>query len=81
MSLLDSVGMHVSLTSVDDKGHTDMLFPTNTTDDVVIDEDGNTLKEYVVTVDTANSKSPMTGTQIKEDTVPTSALNAILGVS
>ena len=43
--LLDTIGKHLQFIKLDNKGNEQLLFPVNTSDDVIIDEEGNTLKD------------------------------------
>lgn len=68
--LLSDLGHHIQLTKVDDKKNEKMLFPINTKDDVLIDEEGNTLSEYIPTIAESEEDetvgSPMTAIQDSE---------------
>ena len=59
--LLHELGHHVQLTKIDGNQQEKFIFPTNTSDDVVIDEEGTTLKNYVpsITTDLSVQGKPM----------------------
>jgi hypothetical protein len=85
MALLSSIGKHVELNPVEKNGDTYTIFPLNTAEDVVVNENGDTLDNYLPCVEdsmtAATKKEPVTGLQVGEATIPEKALNAILGVS
>lgn len=45
MAILSSVGNHVELNSIDKNKKATTIFPLNTADDVLVDENGNSLTE------------------------------------
>ena len=45
--LLNDYGNHVQLNSVDNNGDPERIFPTNTADDVVVNENANTLSQFL----------------------------------
>lgn len=81
MAVLDDVGKHVLLHKLDETGQDDLLFPQNTIDDVIIDEDGNSLKEYLPLVGNGGENEPLGATQMAEASVPAEALQVILSAT
>ena len=68
--LLDSLGHHVQLTKLDANKEEKLMFPTNTIDDVVVDDSGNTLDMFIPTITTDASvigSSAMTCIEIASD--------------
>ena len=53
MLLTTSMGAkHIIMNKVDKQGNAGVIFPANTADDVICDENSNTLSEYLCTVST-----------------------------
>lgn len=74
--ILDDVGYHIQLTKIDENQQEKMLFPVNTVQDVIIDDDGRALKEFVSTVDddltNPTSKEPFMAVSHGAESIPDS---------
>lgn len=56
MLLTTSMGAkHIIMNKVDKKGNANVILPANTADDVICDENSNTLSEYLCTVSTSET--------------------------
>lgn len=49
-TLLNDFGTHIQLTKIDKDQNENVLFPVNTASDVFVNEDGDTLQDYLPTV-------------------------------
>ena len=84
--LLDDIGLHIQMTKVDSNQVESSLFPINTANDVIMDENGNNLVDYIpVAVDSATSPTKSepivlvddsTGTDIIPDSVLANIISA-----
>jgi hypothetical protein len=81
MPILNDTGIHIIPNKVKSDGNVKMIFSTNTADDVIINDDGDVLTEFITGVESDGKYMPIKGTEISADTIPTEALNAILNVS
>lgn len=56
MLLTTSMGAkHIIMNKVDKQGNANIILPANTADDVICDENSNTLSEYLCTVSTSET--------------------------
>lgn len=83
MAILSDIGYHIQLTHVDSQQNEKLLFPTNTSDNVIIDETGTSLTQFIPTVvdnvATPTKKAPLTGVEqesIQISDAELAALNA-----
>ena len=67
--LLSTVGNHVQLSKIDGSGESHFIFPANTADDVVVDENGVNLTSYLPTITTDLSKKGSALTALESGTV------------
>lgn len=80
--LLTSIGNHVQLSKINGAGENHFIFPANTADDVIVDENGTNLTSYLPTITTnlAETGSALTAlessTATINDTVMTALTNA-----
>lgn len=74
--ILNDYSYHIQLTKIDENQEEKMLFPVNTANDVIVNEDGATLLEYLPTVDndpsTPTEKAPLTLVTTGEENIPES---------
>lgn len=69
MAILSSVGNHVELNSIDKQKKATTIFPLNTADDVLIDDNGNSLTDTLPQIRGANSEDAsgaLDATEIEE---------------
>ena len=80
--ILNDVSYHIQLTKVDENQQEKMLFPVNTTNDVIVNEEGSTLSEYLPTVDnditSPTEKAPLVLVSTGEETIPDSVFANLL---
>lgn len=79
--LLQTIGHHVQLTKIDGAQGEKFIFPSNTSDDVVIDEEGTTLTNYIpsITTNLDEQGAPMVILENEStDTISDDVLNAII---
>ena len=67
--LLSTVGNHVQLSKIDGSGESHFIFPANTADDVVVNENGVNLTSYLPTITTDLSKNGSALTALESGTV------------
>lgn len=82
--MLSDVGYHIQLNNVDNEKNETLLFPVNTVEDVIVNEDCDTLIDFLPTVENDISnpteKSPLTAIQTGEEDIPDSVLaNLVMG--
>lgn len=80
--LLNEIGYHVQLSKIDGENGDKFMFPVNTSDDVIIDETGTTLKNFIpsITTNLEQHGSPMkileTSTEEIDDNILQTIINA-----
>lgn len=67
MPLLSEYGHHIELTQIDENQNEKTLFPVNTVEDVYVDENGNSLVDFlpkiVDNLSNPTEESPLTATE------------------
>jgi hypothetical protein len=82
MAKIMSDSNHVILHSVDKKTKkAEQMFPTNTTDDVIINDDGDVITEFVMKITDSGKDYPVGVTQLGEVTIEDACLNVINGTA
>lgn len=80
--ILNNVGLHIQLNRVNKDKSTDMIFPYNTASDVIMDEQGNVLTDYIPVVqdslDAPTTANPMVALNLGEGIISDSLLEQIL---
>ena len=64
MSILDSIGYHVEMRQLTAGGTVKYLYPTNTSEDVIVDSNGNNLVAYLPS-SVAAANASTTGNPVK----------------
>ena len=74
--ILNDVSYHIQMTKIDENQQEKMIFPVNTINDVIVSEDGQTLSEYLPTVDndpvSPTEKAPFCVITTGDETIPDS---------
>ena len=80
--LLNELGYHIQLTKINADKEEKFLFPINTVDDVIVNEDGTGLNEFLPTVENdfnnPTEKSPLSAVYTSQDTITAELLDAIV---
>lgn len=82
MPLLSEYGHHIELTQIDENQNEKTLFPVNTVEDVYVDENGNSLVDFlpkiVDNLSNPTEESPLTATESATGELTDAVMTALL---